>query len=373
MNRTINSNRWPIFFIRVNKRKTICRRESIISSRTNNIDKRKSVTSKRLINKWKKIFVEPKKPFVWSSGSKNCLVDKLISTTVGFLFFSDKEQISSFCHRLNSALNYSDKVHLEQLFQLITQLDALIQLPSARSSTPNSFNNDQNPLSNEFLLAQVSARYRTKQPFHCSSLVLEHGQRFHSSTDTFQRRTRSVEERRSVSQTTLSTVDRTDPSRIDGWTNFVDRRVDDPVDRCHPAASDDSSSSTVGLQTDQSWSSSDERDKQTSSTNDQLTSIDRTFYSVVYRGDSWPGVQCFIVELFVLIKFVSKSKERLIGFVSRWTLTPFLLVLEEQCKKTRPTTTGHRRPSRLTRQPRARSRRTTKPNDSNDLRSKTNR
>ncbi|CAF3882653.1 unnamed protein product, partial [Rotaria sp. Silwood1] len=46
------------------------------------------------------------------------------------LVVNDKEQISSYCNRINSALNVSEKRGLEYIEQLISQLDALVQLPT---------------------------------------------------------------------------------------------------------------------------------------------------------------------------------------------------------------------------------------------------
>ncbi|CAF4817377.1 unnamed protein product, partial [Rotaria sp. Silwood2] len=65
------------------------------------------------------------------------------------LVVSDKEQISSYCNRINSALNVSEKRGLEYIEQLISQLDALVQLP------PNSDrNNNSTP---EFISCQTMA------------------------------------------------------------------------------------------------------------------------------------------------------------------------------------------------------------------------
>lgn len=54
---------------------------------------------------------------------------------LSFLFSSssfsrDKEQISAFCSRINSALNASERRGMDHIEQLLTQLDALVQLPN---------------------------------------------------------------------------------------------------------------------------------------------------------------------------------------------------------------------------------------------------
>ncbi|CAM4797273.1 unnamed protein product [Rotaria magnacalcarata] len=65
------------------------------------------------------------------------------------LVASDKEQIASFCNRINSALNVSEKRGLEYVEQLISQLDALVQLPT------NS--DDNNKSSPEMVSCQTMA------------------------------------------------------------------------------------------------------------------------------------------------------------------------------------------------------------------------
>jgi uncharacterized phage infection (PIP) family protein YhgE len=64
-----------------------------------------------------------------------------------FYFLSDKELISAFCTRINSALNVSERRGLEHFEQLITQLDALVQLPS---------NSDHKKSPPEMILCQVN-------------------------------------------------------------------------------------------------------------------------------------------------------------------------------------------------------------------------
>ena len=65
---------------------------------------------------------------------------------------NDKEQISLFCQRIHSALNLNQKKQgVEQLSQLLTQLHALIQLPST-----NNNNNNNNRSPPELTLCQVS-------------------------------------------------------------------------------------------------------------------------------------------------------------------------------------------------------------------------
>ncbi|CAF4980290.1 unnamed protein product, partial [Rotaria sp. Silwood1] len=54
------------------------------------------------------------------------------------LVVNDKEQISSYCNRINSALNVSEKRGLEYIEQLISQLDALVQLPSNQDQSNKS-------------------------------------------------------------------------------------------------------------------------------------------------------------------------------------------------------------------------------------------
>ncbi|CAF1169976.1 unnamed protein product [Rotaria sordida] len=55
------------------------------------------------------------------------------------LVVSDKDQISSYCNRINSALNLSEKSGFEYVEQLISQLDALVQL------SPNSDQYNKSP------------------------------------------------------------------------------------------------------------------------------------------------------------------------------------------------------------------------------------
>jgi hypothetical protein len=70
----------------------------------------------------------------------------LFSFLFSLFFSSDKEQVSAFCTRINSALNVSERRGLENIEQLITQLDALVQLPS---------NFEQKKCPPEMILCQV--------------------------------------------------------------------------------------------------------------------------------------------------------------------------------------------------------------------------
>jgi len=66
------------------------------------------------------------------------------------LVVNDKEQISSFCSRINSLLNLTEKSSNENLSQLIVQLNGLALLPPPTNSTTKS--------SPEFLLCQTMSK-----------------------------------------------------------------------------------------------------------------------------------------------------------------------------------------------------------------------
>ena len=59
----------------------------------------------------------------------------------------DKEQISTFCTRINSALNAGERRGIDNIEQLITQLDALVQLTN---------HSEQKKFPPEMILCQVN-------------------------------------------------------------------------------------------------------------------------------------------------------------------------------------------------------------------------